>query len=159
MGHAECHKASIEHLETWSDRCWCAHSPGPALQMVSEGQLHYLFFEHQVLIWYLENMFSDEIRLSFMLQPECVCVCTHVYDLVSPRVTDDRGLILPLSLPFSRFPCRATFTFPHSVFFSPSICVRAFHFKLQAISALLLWSRAPASLLCLSGRTVADGNT
>lgn len=71
----------------------------------------------------------------------CMCVCVHVHDCVSARVTDDRGLILPLSLPLSRFPCRAAVTFPLPVLFSPPICVQGFfhfHFRLQAISALLL---------------------
>lgn len=63
----------------------------------------------------------------------CLCVCVHVHDCVSTRVTDDRGLILPLSLPFSRFPCRDAVTFPLPVLFSPPrLCPGFFSLSLQA---------------------------
>ncbi len=82
----------------------------------------------------------------------CVCVCVSGWTCSWAWSCEHSGhtimletwFLSSLSLPFSRFPCRATFTFPHSMLFSPSICVQAFHFhfKLQAISALLLSSCA-----------------
>lgn len=89
----------------------------------------------------------------------CLCVCVHVHDCVSTRVTDDRGLILPLSLPFSRFPCRDAVTFPLPVLFSPPPFVSRVFFTFTSgcrpFQLCCINSYALARLSCLSWRSAS----